>query len=900
VLRGLALLLVFFCVSCTTREAARPSVVATWPIIREVPTLRLPPGVTPVSQQLELTIDPYADWYTGRTEIEVDIAIATSIIWLNGHDLRVGSVTVTPAGGAALRADYTEHDGSGFASIRTLEPIPAGRARIALGFGARLGDGSLGLYRREDEEKRRYVFTQLEPISARTVFPCFDEPGFKIPLDVTLVVPRGMRAASNGRELSRTPHARGDRLQFATTAKLPVYLVTIAVGPFDVVDAPPAPANAVRAVPLALRVFTPRASTKGAGNMMRIVAPLLAELEAYTGTPYPYGKLDIIVEPRKPGAMEGAGAITIGTFLLLGDDPDEFKHRRRDLVEMMSHELAHMWVGNLVTLAWWDDVWLNEAFASWLGAKAAHAFEADLGVEGWMAFKARFRLQDDENGTERAIREPIASEKDIEDAFDHLVYEKGAGVLTMFERWAGADVWQRGFRDYLQRHAHGHATTADFGRAMTLATGTDVETALKSFLDNRGVPVVSFALRCSQNGSGAAHVALSQTAYAPIGAAPAELVWGIPVCVRYGGKASGQACTLLRGREGTLPLAPDVGCPAWILPNPDGAGYYRSSLARADRLALGRHALGALDWDEKHGYLENLRADYRRGALPFGDAIEAVADKSMRPDAQMVMVAMDLLGEARSFLLSDPLREHVERHVRALYRGALDRIGYNRVEREALETSRLRWPLMEGLARVGRDTRLRSEAKRRGIRYLASAGSSVSEDKILGTFWGWALSVVAEDGDRAALDVLVRKYEAAEEFWQQRHLARALGNVRAPGAVARILASASIDRLIYTQMDEVMIDDTPGADLASISWAWLTANDDLLPRLVQSYGAMQINNVVERLCDEAPIRQAEQLIGPIVAADEKQDLSDAIARARMCVAARKVHEPEMRAYFQSK
>ncbi len=897
-LRGLVVvLLLVLCLACGEREAAWPKITPTWPIIHEVPTLRLPPGVTPVSQQLELSIDPSADRYTGHTSIEVEVAASTSIIWLNGRDLRVGDVSVTPAGSGPLRANYTEQDGSGFASIRTVEPVPRGRARIDIRFGAALQTGTrLGVYKLV-VDGQPYVFTQLQPIAARSVFPCFDEPGFKIPYDIALSVPRGLRVVANSREVSRTELQRLDSVVFATTEKLPSYLIAFAVGDFDVVEAEPIPPNAIRSDAIPLRGFTTKRHGERATFALAQVGPLLTKLEEYAGIPYAYGKLDIIAVPDKNGAMENPGAITMNASSLLDATDSEFV--RRLYTEMMAHELAHMWVGDLVTLAWWDDVWLNEAFAAWLAVKAAHAWAPDLTPDLHMRWEARSRLQDDSLPGARAIREPIRSDDDIEAAFDRIVYEKGAVVISMFERWLGEEVWQRGFRAYLTKHRHANATTADLLAEIDAATGKDVSVAIESFLNNRGAPVVSATLRCSPSG-GAAHVELGQARYLPIASDPDDTLWGVPVCVRYGGRVAGDACTLLSGRSGTLPLPESAGCPAWVLPNVDGDGYYYASIGASDRMALRKNGLSSLSKAARESYARSLKDDYERGTISYGEALETVTSISFDEPSAGELV-LSLAAEARLGLAGDPLVASVERYVRGAYGPTVRRLGYEQRQGESVAIAGLRRLAIRCLALVGGDPAVRREAKRRGMQSLA-AGDSDRRFAALGAFAGVALEVAGQEADEATFERLVELALAGDDT-QRWRVREALLAVRDPSAVERLHDAMMQDGEVGELKRDIVVERFSNRDFATTSWDLLVANSETMLRpMMEMSAALWPLDVVEQLCDSARIEQAEKVLPPLVEwVDEGATyLHRALAKARLCVAARKVHEPQMRAFFQSK
>jgi alanyl aminopeptidase len=329
-----------------------------------------------------------------------------------------------------------------------------------------------------------YVFTQFQPIAARRAFPGFDEPSFKAPFELTLTVPHGHVAVGNSPALSEEKDPSGRRrIRFAPTPPLPTYLVAWAVGPFDVVEAP-LPPSAEREHSLPLRGLAPR----GRGPELRFAldhtGPLLESLERYFASPYPFAKLDVIAVPDfGAGAMENVGAFTFRDSLLLIDPDRAPEWQRRSFANVMAHELAHSWFGNLVTMPWWDDLWLNESFATWMLQQVHSAMNADS------------------LDSARSIRQPIASDHDIANAFDGITYSKGAGVLAMFERWLGEESFRAGIRRHVEEHRFGSADADDLLQALSAASGRDVSGPFQGFLTRPGVPFLRTREVCDSAGS---------------------------------------------------------------------------------------------------------------------------------------------------------------------------------------------------------------------------------------------------------------------------------------------------------------------------------------------------------------------------------------------------------------
>ena len=394
---------------------------------------------------------------------------------------------------------------------RTLAP---GAAHLRLVYeGDQSEKETSGAFRVQSQEDGAwYAYTQFEPIGARRVFPCFDEPGFKVPWQLTLHVPAGNVAVSNTPLVGEPPQATSGTTtwRFARTQPLPSYLIALGVGPFDFLDAAPSGEKAVRT-----RIITPRGQPREGAYAAKVTPEILGHLERYFGIPYPYEKLDILAVPQLGGAMENAGLVTFNSELLLMRPGEEDVEQQRNLYHTQMHELSHQWLGNLVTMAWWDDLWLNEAFASW--ADATHRAEKAQPTWGGAVDRVSGRsyaLGADSLGVGAEIRQPIESDDDILNAFDGITYGKGSAVLAMTERWLGEDVFQRGVRRHLRAHAHGNATAQDFLQALSAEAGQDVSGVLGSFLDQGGAPLVIGAAGV-RGGQDARAPALSEPLLAP-------------------------------------------------------------------------------------------------------------------------------------------------------------------------------------------------------------------------------------------------------------------------------------------------------------------------------------------------------------------------------------------------
>ncbi len=591
----------------------------------EPPVARLGNSVTPNRYQIELRIDPSQERFFGVVTIDVSVNEPRDAIWLHGKNLDVTEVYLTDSEANRIDAGYEERHDSGVALVTLDRVVDAGTATLHFTYDAPFNTSTNALFKVVRGEDH-YAASQLQAIAARQVFPGFDEPGFKVPFDLAIV------ARADDVVITTTPEASMETLDdgyvrhvFETTRPLPTYLLAFAVGPYDLVDYGMLPPNAVRDREVALRGI----AAKGLGDRLHYALKntegLLSALEEYFGMPYPYKKLDIIAVPESfGGAMENVGAIVYDEYLLLMDE-DSPLGQRRSYTSVHAHEMAHMWFGDLVTPDWWNDIWLNESFASWMEYKAADAYWPEGEFDREILKGALGAMANDSLASAREIREPIDSNDQIASAFDGITYEKGGGVLAMLERYVGEDKFQAGVRLHIDRHSDRNATAEDF--IASLAEGTErmeIEAAFKSYIEQPGVPLLSVSLDCEDEQNPRLNV--RQARYAPLGSTidPDAGEWQVPMCIGFTVDGESKStCTLLSDREQSISLdAPS--CPTQVHPNADGAGYYRFSLDGAGWQRLLANAL-SLAPAEALVLADSLDAGFRAGMVSAATYVSGMA-----------------------------------------------------------------------------------------------------------------------------------------------------------------------------------------------------------------------------------------------------------------------------------
>ncbi|GEN10882.1 alanyl aminopeptidase [Myxococcus fulvus] len=750
--------------------AAAPSAAAPTP-----PTLRLPKDVRPKGYTVELTLDPKASAFQGVAEIGLDVSKPTTVVWLHGKNLTVKQATLTQ-GGTPREATVHKSEAGDFLGFSVKEPLTLGTAKLRIVYEGVASEKETDGAFRVNEGGDWYVFTQFEPIEARRVFPCFDEPEFKVPWQFTFHVPAGNVAVTNTPQLGEEARPDGGRTyRFGRTQPLPSYLIAFGVGPFDFLEAADSGQKKVKT-----RIITPRGRTVEGTYAAKVTPEILAALEAYFGIPYAYEKLDVIAVPLLGGAMEHPGLVTFNSGLILSKPEEDSIGRQRAFADTQVHELGHQWFGNLVTLAWWDDLWLNESFASWVTPRIIESWQPtwDAPVE---RVQDRSRsLDSDSLLSARRIRQPIDSANDIHNAFDGITYGKGSAVLTMTEEWLGREVFRKGIQRYMKKHAHGNATAKDFLDALSAEAGQDVTGVLGTFLDQGGAPLVTATLEC---GAGQPKVVLTQQRYLRLGSkAPQPQTWKVPVCVKYAvGSKDAKACTVLEGERAEVALTEAKTCPAWVFPNAEGAGFFRIQLAGEAAKKLTKTGMAKLSRAERVALLGDVRALALAGALPASEALALVERAAQDPDRAIVESTMEMLDLVSLRLLPESRHADRARFLRETYGPRARELGFAPRKGESEDTRLLRPRVIRLAGRDGADPKLVAEAKGLADKWLVNP-AAVDPEMV-----DAVLSIAAAHGDATFQQKLLTAVRAEKERSRRGEMIFALSGFTDPELVKQNL-----------------------------------------------------------------------------------------------------------------
>jgi alanyl aminopeptidase len=761
---------------------------------------RLSPGIRPVAQTLTLHIDPENTDYSGATTIAVQLAEESASIRLHAKDMQITSLSLV----ANDRAIEVTHESGehGLLTIASAEPFAPGDYKLQIAFSNNFNDDGVGINRTE-QEGQHYIFSQFEAIDARQAFPCFDEPGFKFPWQMTMVVPTGVTPITNAPVVSVTEKDGQQTVVFDTTPALPSYLIAVAVGPFEFVP--------IEGMSVPGNVVVPQGKSHLAATAVETTPPLLAFLEDYFGEPYPFKKLDLIATNQAfSGAMEHPGAITYSDFFLLLDE-NASAAQKSLLIKITAHELAHQWFGNLVTMQWWDDLWLNESFADWMGDKTAVAVYPDFAIE-LPELRSLFRVMDmDARATTKPIRHDFKSTDNFEDGVV-LSYYKGKAVLGMFEEAVGADVFRDGVVRYLRKYSRGNAAADDLWAEINAGAEFDLAGGLAGFVNQPGIPLLSV----TDKGEG--RFEFGQSRLLPGAESGDASRWVLPMQYKYAlGDRVVTAALVVDDPVELVQLDADV---AWILPSADQRGYYRWSIPDEMLLRLGADAATHLNVRERMGLLTNLwallAADKLDGDTYLG-AMHGVANDS---DPAVINALLDQLGNVQATLITPELREPFAGFLRELLSPTLARIGTDSVPGEDSAVTELRAQVLLWLADYGRDQAARALITSLADQYVAGDIPATDLAAV-------ALRTAARWGTSETFEAYRERFEPLLETspGDRRNFVRAIGSFRDPEVVQQVLDYALSGKLQPVDISTVLARLAGWEDNLPLLLDWAMEND---------------------------------------------------------------------------
>ena len=856
----------------------------------ETPKLRLPGDVRPVRYRLDLTIVPQQDTFTGKIEIDLQVLKPTDVIWLNSRELTFDSSELI-AGGRTV-AVKAAAAGDQFAGFTAPSTIPAGPAGLRIAYHGSFNKlGSDGLFKMEDAGNW-YVYTQFESIDARKAFPCFDEPAYKTPWQLTVHVNASDTAVSNTPVQSETPEPDGrKKVVFGETKPLPSYLVALGVGPFEFVDS-----GKVGMKHTPLRMITPKGKSAQAQYAAEVTGPLLAELEKYFGIPYPYQKLDVLSVPLFGGAMENAGLITCVQSAMLRDPAKDDIGRQREYAEIIAHEMAHQWFGDLVTTAWWNDIWLNEAFASWMESKVIREWKPEWNTVIDEQNTRMGAMGSDELISARKIRQPIESNDDIANAFDGITYSKGEAVIGMFENWMGEEAFRRGVQHYIHQYAWRNATAGDFLDSLSSASSKPIARAFSTFLDQAGVPLVSVALNCGASG---ASLHLTQKRALPIGSpGSAQETWQIPVCARYAedGKTYHE-CKLLSQSTADWKLA-GAACPAWIDANADGKGYYRTRYEGdlLDKLLAGNGE--HLSPVERVSALGDVNTLAHMGELKSAQALGMAVTFANDPVRQVVGSSIGILAGIHDNLVPEDLKPNYARLVDKTFGARARQLRWKARPADDAETRLMRETVVPLVALYGSDGSLAADARRLAAAWLSD--HSVIDPDMAGS----VLGVAAFTSGESFFQQLQAQLPHTEDRHDRELILGAMGSFHDPQIVKTAMAMVLKPDFDLREAASLLFAPMGNPDTRSMPFEFVKANFDAIAAKIPAGSTFGFGDFLPfvggAFCDEKSAAEVKAFFAPKVDRfpGTRRNLAQVLENIRICTAYKSAQEDSVAAFLK--
>ncbi|MGZ4877206.1 MAG: M1 family metallopeptidase [Candidatus Angelobacter sp.] len=829
---------------------------SVWMILVFLPLVavaqRLPFGLSARHYGLTFTPDLQKAVFSGDETIDVEVNKAANAFTLNAIELEFQEATITQDSKTQV-AKWSFAAEKEQVTLTVADALEPGPASIHIKFTGILNDKLRGFYLARTKE-RNYATTQFESTDARRAFPSLDEPAYKATFDITLIADKGDTAISNGRIASDTP-GPGDgkhTIQFATTPKMSTYLVAMAVGDFECVEG--------SADNTPIRVCGTPDKKPLSAAALRYAAEILKFYNQYYGIPYPFGKLDIVGVPDfEAGAMENTGAIFYRESLLFIDDKNSSVDSHQAVFEVLAHEMAHQWFGDLVTMKWWDNIWLNEGFATWMALKPSQALHPE-----WNAMLDAVQSTDtaltlDALVNTHPIRAKAETPEEINELFDPISYEKAGAVLRMVEAYVSPDVFRRGVNVYLRKFLYGNATAEDFWTSLSAASGRPVDKIMPTFVDQAGEPLLTVKSSCLNAPAEKApavrkgkrprrrpikpnpvtQVTVSQQRFwaNPTDAPKKDQLWMAPVCVKSG--AAKPFCQILSQKEQTLPLA---GCSAWVFVNGSAAGYYRTQYDKADLQKLIAVAGTELTTAERISLLRDQAALVGSGQQSMATYLDLIS--AMKQDAQREIVEsyVPTLDYVNSYVLAGTDATAFRAWVRSNFGPMMAKIGWTPGANENADTHTLRGDLIHILGMVGEDPETVRQATSVAQQYLKdpnSVDASIAKD---------VLAVAARFGNEELFQQYVSamgRMRSPEQFY---NVAGALTAFRGPKIVEKVLELSVSDEVRNQDAAGLIARVLINSDNQKTGWEWVKAHWPAVEKKTTMSSGTEIVNSTRGFC----------------------------------------------------
>jgi aminopeptidase N len=851
---------------------------------------RLPANAVPEHYSLTFTPDLQKSTFSGQESIDVRILQPAGSITLNSAEIQFQSVAITQNGNT-LPAQVSTAPDKEQATFTIPNQLTAGPATIQVQFTGILNDKLRGFYLAKTR-LRNYATTQFESTDARRAFPSFDEPAFKATFDISLIVDKGDTAISNGRIVSDTPGPGGDKhtLKFSTTKKMSTYLVAMAVGDFQ--------CNEGESDGIPIRVCGTPDKKPLTDVALRYAEEILKLYDQYYGIKYPFEKLDVVGVPDfEAGAMENTAAIFYRESLLFIDDKNSAVDAHQAVFEVLAHEMAHQWFGDLVTMKWWDNIWLNEGFATWMALKPSQTLHPEWNALLDAVKATHQALALDSLINTHPIRARAETPDEINELFDSISYEKAAAVLRMIEAYVSPDVFRRGVNTYLRKFSYGNATAEDFWQTLTEASGRPVDRIMPTFVNQPGEPLIKVSFSCkapapepvrrTRKGRRSrrpakppqpkTEITVSQQRFFRSANAQAKTneLWMIPICV----KASDARpfCQVLGQVQQTLP-AP--GCSQWVFTNSNAVGYYRTQYAGEALTRLNNVVMAQLNTAERMALVNDEAALMESGQENVAGFLELVAALNQDQERAVVESYSPALESINDYLATSAVRESYHAWLRSNFRPMMTKLGWAPAAGEKDDTHLLRADVAEILGKDAEDPDAIREATRLAKQYLdnpSAVDPSLARN---------VLEIAARYGDSALLDAYLsamRRVRSPEEFY---NIGYAIGEFRDPPLVERVLKLSVSPDMRNQDAPHLISLVLSNPEVQSTAWPWVKTHwAEVEKKITMSSGA-EIIVATHNFCDAESRDDVQRFFTEHKVPSAERALRQSLERINACISYR--------------
>ena len=842
---------------------------------------RLPEVAAPENYKLTFTPNLEKASFDGDETISIRILKPTSEITLNAADINFEDVTIS-TGGNSQKAEVTPNKDKEMVVLAFKNPLRPGPATIHIVYTGLLNDDMRGFYLGKDDRGRKYAATQFEATDARRAFPSFDEPAYKATFDITAVADKGQVAISNQKIVSDTP-GPGEKhtVRFATTAKMSSYLAALVVGNFEYIEG--------NADGIPIRVYSTPGKKEMGTFALETAEHVLNYYDKYFNIKYPYGKLDLIGIPDfSAGAMENTGCITFREVILLIDEKQGSVALKKEIASVIAHEMAHQWFGDLVTMKWWDDIWLNEGFATWMSSKPIEAWKPEWNFNLDDVIDTGRTMNTDSLANTRPIHQPADTPSQIMELFDGIAYGKAAAVLRMLESYLGEETFRAGVNAYIQQHQYANATADDFWDAQAKTSKKPVDQIMPTFVKQAGVPMINVKSQCSGNSTA---VTLSQHRYyydREKFQAPNDELWEVPLCMKESAGKGAPQCKLITKREETFTLP---GCSSWVLANAGATGYYRVGYQPDAVRDLAADAESKLSPAERIALQTDVWASVRVGREPVGDYLALAQGLGSDRNRAVIEDVLERLDFIDQYLLTDSDRDSYRVWLRQYLSPILKDVGSESKPGESDEQKALRARVFYALGYNAHDPEVLARARKLADKAL---DDPASVDRELATR---ALRLAASTGDQAFYDKLLAALKNAKSPEEYYMVLRALPHFDDPKLLQRTLEyaiSPDVRSQDALRLISQVMENPAGEKLA---WDFVRERWNSVQKVGGPFASAEVINATSSFCDAHMRDQVVDFYSTHRVEAAERAYRQSIERINNCVELKSQQEPQLASWL---